>query len=205
MAFSLVLSGGGLKGLTHIGVLRALEERGLTPSLVVGVSMGALIGSAWAAGRRVRELEDRALSLERSDVFRIAHVDMALRRMLAPAVYRREPLERIITDLVGDRTFRDLEHRMLVNTVDINSGHPMLWGLPGLDDARVADAVFASCALPGILPPLEVKGTLLRRRGDHRQSPRARRPPPWERGRWWQSTSGRVVSNVRGSSAPDSR
>jgi len=158
MAFSLVLSGGGLKGLTHIGVLRALEERGLTPSLVVGVSMGALIGSAWAAGRRVRELEDRALSLERSDVFRIAHVDMALRRMLAPAVYRREPLERIITDLVGDRTFRDLEHRMLVNTVDINSGHPMLWGLPGLDDARVADAVFASCALPGILPPLEVKG-----------------------------------------------
>ncbi|HKP30683.1 MAG TPA: patatin-like phospholipase family protein [Gemmatimonadales bacterium] len=158
MSFSLVLSGGGLKGLTHIGVLRALEERGLTPSLVVGVSMGALIGSAWAAGRRIRELEDRALALERSDVFRIAHLDMALRRMLAPAVYRREPLERIIIDLVGDRTFRDLEHRMLVNTVDINSGHQMLWGLPGLDDARVSDAVFASCALPGILPPLEVRG-----------------------------------------------
>lgn len=158
MSFSLVLSGGGLKGLTHIGVLRALEERGLVPSLVVGVSMGALIGAAWSAGRRVRELEDRALSLERSDVFRIAHVDMALRRMLAPAVYRREPLDRIITDLVGDRTFRDLEHRMLVNTVDINSGHQMLWGLPGLDDAKVADAVFASCALPGILPPREVKG-----------------------------------------------
>ena len=158
MSFSLVLSGGGLKGLTHIGVLRALEERGLTPSLVVGVSMGALIGSAWAAGRRIRELEDRALSLERSDVFRIAHMDMALRRMMAPAVYRREPLERIITDLVGDKTFRDLEHRMLVNTVDINSGHQMLWGLPGLDTARVSDAVFASCALPGILPPLEVNG-----------------------------------------------
>jgi NTE family protein len=158
MAFSLVLSGGGLKGLAHIGVLRALEERGLVPSLVVGVSMGALIGGAWAAGRRIRELEDRALSLERGDVFRIAHLDMALRRMLAPAVYRREPLDRIIDDLVGERTFRDLEHRLLVNTVDINSGHPMLWGLPGLDTARVADAVFASCALPGILPPREVNG-----------------------------------------------
>ena len=157
MSFTLVLSGGGLKGLTHIGVLRALEERGLVPSLVVGVSMGALIGAAWAAGRRVRELEDRALSLERSDVFRIAHMDMALRRMLAPAVYRREPLDQIVQDLVGDRTFRDLERRMLVNTVDINSGHQMLWGLPGLDDVRVADAVFASCALPGILPPREVR------------------------------------------------
>lgn len=158
MPFSLVLSGGGLKGLAHIGVLRALEERGLVPSLVVGVSMGALIGGAWAAGRRIRELEDRALSLERGDVFRIAHLDMAMRRMLSPAVYRREPLDRIINDLVGERTFRDLEHRLLVNTVDINSGHQMLWGLPGLDTARVADAVFASCALPGILPPREVNG-----------------------------------------------
>jgi len=158
MAFSLVLSGGGLKGLAHIGVLRALEERGLTPSLVVGVSMGALVAAAWAAGRRVRELEDRALALERRDVFRIAHLDMALRRMLSPAVYRREPLDRILADLVGTRTFRDLEHRLLVNTVDINSGHQILWGLPGLDDASVADAVFASCALPGILPPREVNG-----------------------------------------------
>ena len=120
--------------------------------------MGALVAAAWASGRRIRELEDRALSLERSDVFRIAHLDMALRRMLAPAVYRREPLEQIIKDLVGDRTFKDLDRRLLVNTVDINSGHQMLWGLPGLDDAPVADAVFASCALPGILPPREVNG-----------------------------------------------
>lgn len=158
MAFSLVLSGGGLKGLAHIGVLRALEERGLKPSLIVGVSMGALVAGAWAAGRRVRELEDRALALERRDVFRIAHLDMALRRMLSPAVYRREPLDRILADLVGTRTFRDLDHRLLVNTVDINTGHQMLWGLPGLDTASVADAIFASCALPGILPLREVNG-----------------------------------------------
>ena len=48
--FTLVLSGGGLKGLAHIGVLRALEERGLVPSLVVGSSIGSLIkilSTAW--------------------------------------------------------------------------------------------------------------------------------------------------------------
>jgi NTE family protein len=158
MAFSLVLSGGGLKGLAHIGVLRALEERGLEPSLVVGVSMGAVVGAGWAAGRRVRELEDRALRLTRKDVFRIAHLDMALRRMLSPAVYRREPLDRLLADLVGKRRFKDLSRRLLINTVDLNTGHQILWGLPGLDHALVADAAFASCALPGILPPREVNG-----------------------------------------------
>lgn len=156
--FTLVMSGGGLKGLAHIGVLRALEERGLVPTCVVGSSMGSLIAGAWAAGRRIREMEDRALSLQRRDVFRIAHVDMALRRMLSPAVYRREPLDRILQDLVGDLTFRELPRRLIVNTVDLNSGHQVLWGLPGLDDVRVADAVFASCALPGILPPRRIKG-----------------------------------------------
>jgi len=156
--FSLVFSGGGLKGLAHIGALRALQERGLEPSLIVGVSMGSLIAAAWASGRTVGELEDRALALTRPDVFRIAHVDMALKRMLSPAVYRREPLERIIAELVGTRRFRELRRRLLVCTVDLNSGRQMLWGLPGLDDAPVADAVFASCSLPGILPPRMVNG-----------------------------------------------
>lgn len=159
-SFTLVLAGGGLKGLAHIGVLRALEERGLVPSLVVGVSMGSLIAAAWATGRRTRELEDRALALRRRDVFRIAHVDMALRRMLSPAVYRSDPLDRLLAELIGNVTFRDLPRRLLVNTVDLTSGRQILWGLPGLDDARVADAVFASVALPGILPPRFVSGRL---------------------------------------------
>ncbi|NOT08074.1 MAG: patatin-like phospholipase family protein, partial [Gemmatimonadales bacterium] len=48
--FSLVLGGGGLKGLTHIGALRALEERGLVPEAVIGCSMGSLVAAAWAIG-----------------------------------------------------------------------------------------------------------------------------------------------------------
>jgi NTE family protein len=144
------------QGHRHIGVLRAWKARAIPRSW-----SAAAWGPRWrrrAAGRRVRELEDRALALERRDVFRIAHLDMALRRMLSPAVYRREPLDRILADLVGTRTFRELDRRLLVNTVDINSGHQMLWGLPGLDTASVADAIFASCALPGILPLREVNG-----------------------------------------------
>lgn len=151
--FTLVLGGGGLKGLAHIGVLLALEERGLVPQAAIGCSMGALVASGWAKGLALPELEQRALTVGRKDIFRIAHLDMALKRMLAPAIYRAEPLDRLIHSVLGDVTFRELPRRLVVNTVDLNTGQQVLWGLPGLDQARVADAVFASCALPGILPP----------------------------------------------------
>jgi len=156
--FTLVLSGGGLKGLAHIGVLRALEERGLTPSLVVGSSIGSLIGAAWAAGSSIAQMEDRARRIRRRDVFQVAHTDVALRRLLAPSLYRREPLEALITSLVGEVSFRQLQRRLLVNTTDLHSGMQVMWGLPGLLDARVGDAVAASCALPGIFPPRQILG-----------------------------------------------
>lgn len=55
--WALVLSGGVARGLAHIGVLRALEEEGIRPDLVVGTSMGSLIGALWASGRSSREIQ----------------------------------------------------------------------------------------------------------------------------------------------------
>ncbi|HEX6644707.1 MAG TPA: patatin-like phospholipase family protein [Gemmatimonadales bacterium] len=155
---TLVLSGGGLKGLAHIGVFAALEERGVKPGLVIGSSMGSLIAAAWASGMSPKDMRRRALLVRRRHVFRVAHMDMAFRRMLSPAVYRPEPLQELIDDLVGDRRFDDLLRPLLINTVDLHSGRQVFWGLPGRRNARVADAVFASCALPGIFPPREIGG-----------------------------------------------
>ncbi len=156
--FSLVLGGGGMKGLAHIGVLEALSERGLKPTRVVGSSVGALVGAAWAAGRSPEVLRELATNLRRKDIFVVAHSDMAFKRMRSPALFRREPLDELLHELVGDVTFRQLKRPLTVNTVDINSGMQVFWGQPGLDDVRVADAVFASCAMPGYLPPREIRG-----------------------------------------------
>jgi NTE family protein len=156
--FSLVLSGGGLKGLAHIGVFRALEELSLVPDLVVGSSMGSLIGASWACGMSADDMTARALRVERRHVFKVAHTDMALRRMASPAVYRREPLEGLIRSIVGSCTFQDLRHRLLINTVDLASGRQCVWGGSGSEAARLVDVVFASCALPGIFPPHEIDG-----------------------------------------------
>ncbi len=156
--FTLVLSGGGLKGLAHVGVLKALDERGRRPALVVGSSMGSMVAGAWAAGMGLDEMEQRALAVRRRDVFRVAHVDMAIRRMNAPALYRREPLDALLETIVGDRTFNDLHAPLLVNSVDLLTGQQVTWGLPGRRTVRVADAIFASCALPGVFPPREIQG-----------------------------------------------
>jgi len=139
-------------------VLQALLERGLRPTRIIGSSVGALVGTAWAGGMGLARLREIALSLKRKDVFAVAHADMAFKRMHSPALFRREPLEQLIQRLVGEATFPQLDPPVVVSTVDINSGMQVFWGLPGLDDIRVADAVFASCALPGYLPPHEIAG-----------------------------------------------
>lgn len=156
--FALVLGGGGMKGLAHIGAMRALEERGWVPEVVVGTSIGALLGAAWANGFSTAELTDVALGLERSDIFHVARRAIATRLIRAPAIYRGAPLEEMIRGFVGGLTFEELERRLVVASVDLNSGMQLYWGLPGLARASVSDAVLASCALPGFFPPREVEG-----------------------------------------------
>ena len=67
---ALVLSGGGAKGLAHVGVLRVLDSLGIRPDLVVGSSMGAIIGAMYASGYTGREIDSLARSLPIADLFR---------------------------------------------------------------------------------------------------------------------------------------
>lgn len=155
---ALVLGGGGLKGFAHIGVLRAFEERGLRPAVVAGTSIGSLIAAAYAGGMAVREMERRALALTKTDLFRIDRLRMVTKRLLSPSLYLEGPLEQLVNDIVPAKTFRQLDLPLLVNTVDLERGSQVIWGLPGLSDVAIADAVYASCALPGFFPPRVIKG-----------------------------------------------
>jgi len=155
---ALVLGGGGLKGFAHVGVLRALEERSIRPAVIAGTSIGALVAAAHAGGMSTREMAERASSLRRRDLFRINHLGMLLERTRSPSFYLAEPLREMCGDVVPPGTFADLKGTLLVNTVDIERGTQLVWGLPGLCDVPVADAVYASCALPGAFPPGSVGG-----------------------------------------------
>jgi len=157
---ALVLGGGGLKGFAHIGVFRALQELGIEPTVVAGTSIGALIGAAYARGMPLAEMTDRARALQRRDLFRLNRMGMLLERQHSPAIYLEEPLRNVVKSVASEKRFDQLKRTLLVNTVDIQRGSQVVWGLPGLRNVSVADAVYASCALPGFYPPGLVGGRL---------------------------------------------
>ena len=150
---SLVLGGGGMKGFAHIGVLQAVNELGIEPTLYAGTSIGALLAAAFAGGLPAGEMAERAISMRRRDLFRINHLGMIKDRMNAQSIYLEDPLRRLVESVVPRGTFADLGKPLLVNTVDLERATQVVWGAPGLDQVTIQDAVYASCALPGFFPP----------------------------------------------------
>jgi NTE family protein len=157
---ALVLGGGGMKGFAHIGVLKALEEAGIRPTVYAGTSIGAMVAAAAVSGTSADDLAQRAESLKRKDLFRINHFGMLMDRMKSRSIYMEEPLRELTTSVVPSGDFGALASTLLVNTVDIERGTQVVWGLPGLRDVSVQDAVYASCALPGFFPPGQVDGRM---------------------------------------------
>lgn len=148
-----VLGGGALKGMAHVGALRAIREAGITPQLYAGSSIGAMIAAAAASGRTPEQLTERALRFRRRDLFRINHMGMLMERMLSRSIYLEAPLRALCEELVDEGTFEEFAHPLLVTAVDLERGSPVVFGRPGFRRVPVRDAVYASCALPGFFPP----------------------------------------------------
>ncbi|MFL5402806.1 MAG: patatin-like phospholipase family protein [Gemmatimonadales bacterium] len=157
---ALALGSGGLRGMAHIGVLRALEEAEIRPTIYAGSSAGALVAAAAAHGFALADLESVADRLQRSSVFQIDYLSLLRYGLRTPALYRSERLLAVCHELFGDTTFRGLKTPLILSTVEVETTSPLWWGLSSLPDASIADAVYASCAMPGLLPPGRVGGRL---------------------------------------------
>src|SRR5919202_4544593 len=116
---ALVLGGGGLKGFAHIGVLRAMEERGIVPWVSAGTSIGGLIAAAYVGGMSVDEMAARARSLRKRDLFRLNHVGMLMERWRSRSIYLEAPLRALADAVAPSARFDELPRRLLINTVDI--------------------------------------------------------------------------------------
>jgi NTE family protein len=160
LRIALALGSGGLRGIAHIGVLRALAEAEIQPTVYAGSSAGALVAAAAAHDLSLSELERIAARLHRKSLFQIDVLGLLCYGTGALSLYRSAPLRELCVELFGTRTFYDLRTPLVVSTVDVQSSAALWWGTAALPDVPVADAVYASCAMPGLLPPGLVCGRL---------------------------------------------
>ncbi len=141
----LILSGGAAFGLAHIGVLQVLEEAGVRIDAVGGTSVGAMIGSAVAAGRSVREITQVAyrinwLHLARPTIHRYGFVS-----------FRK--LEWVINAWLGNATFDELKLPFICVGTDVLSGEPRVFS-----SGSVAHAVRISASVPPVVVPAKKDG-----------------------------------------------
>ena len=95
-----VLGGGGLKGLAHIGAWRAITEAGLVPGGIVGTSVGSLVAVLLASGRGWEELAEIAGVLERPDILRVNRRVVWLNGIRAESVFQEEPFRGYLDGLL---------------------------------------------------------------------------------------------------------
>jgi NTE family protein len=150
-----VLGGGGRLGAAEVGMLEALLGAGIVPDLVLGTSIGALNGAATAAAPTVEgvdRLRELWQDVERSGVFGGSLVDRV--RHLADhrtSLHSNEPLGRLLSHVVGDVDIEDLAVPFQCVAACIETAEAT-W----FDRGPLRERVLASCAVPGLLPPVQV-------------------------------------------------
>jgi NTE family protein len=152
-----VLGGGGLRGASEVGMARALAARGLEPDLIVGTSIGSLNGAVLASApidqstQRLTQMWDQ---MQASAVFGES-IFKRIRLMLDhwTHFHSNDPLKRLVEQWVSFSKLEDahIDLQTCAACIESSTEH---WFTEG----SVVDAVLASCALPGVLPPVEVGG-----------------------------------------------
>jgi NTE family protein len=139
----LALGGGAARGFAHIGVLRTLIAHGIVPNVVVGTSIGAVVGGAFAAGH-LDVLEEWARSLQLRNI--IGYLDV---RLNGSGLIGGDKLAAALLGALGNILIEDMPIKFATVATEVRTGHE-IW----LTHGRVVDAMRASYALPGIFSPV---------------------------------------------------
>lgn len=141
----LALGGGAARGFAHIGILRTLIAHGIEPNIVVGTSIGAVVGGAYASGN-LDTLEEWARSLQVRNI--LSYLDI---RLNGSGLIGGEKLAARLEAAIGNTLIEDLPMKFASVATEVRTGHE-IW----LTHGRLVDAMRASYALPGIFSPVPV-------------------------------------------------
>ena len=139
----LALGGGAARGFAHIGIIRTLAAHGIVPDVVVGTSMGGVVGGAYAAGR-LDGLEQWARNLQPRNI--LSYLDI---RLNGSGLIGGAKLAAEIETTLGRHLIEELPVKFATVATEVRTGHE-IW----LTHGSMADAMRASYALPGIFAPV---------------------------------------------------
>lgn len=147
---ALVLGGGAARGFAHVGVIRVLERERIPIDLLVGTSVGSLIGALYAHHVNSFELEWTAFSLDKGDLFDYTILSAGM------GPVKGDKLESFLTTKIPVAKIEELKIPFAAVATDLNRGTRVV-----LDRGPLARAVRASCSIPGVFQPVSHQGRLL--------------------------------------------
>ncbi len=139
----LVLSGGGTRGFAHIGALQALNDNGIFPEIISGVSAGAIVGSLYCDGKKPKEILN---ILTKHKIFHYLHLTIPTQGLIEMTGF-----EKRLKKNLEAKFFEDLEIPLLVFAVDMNNAK-----LVKFDNGDLVTAVKASSSIPVLFPPVKI-------------------------------------------------
>lgn len=139
----LTLSGGGMRGIAHIAILKALEEHGLKPDIISGSSAGAIIGAFYAAGIHPDEM--MAVVLKRNFFSRSSF------RFRRNGIFSTKFLYDLLNEFIGKDDFSTLKIPLTVAVTELTHGK-----VEYISQGRLFDVLIASASIPYIFPPINI-------------------------------------------------
>ncbi|NLJ40393.1 MAG: patatin-like phospholipase family protein [Clostridiales bacterium] len=180
MRFGLALSGGGIRGATHIGVLKALEEEGLKPSWIAGTSAGSIVAGLYSYGLSPQEMEDIAIDLRGKYIdLNLSGLALGLGQWLigkepsTDGIVKGKAIEKYLKKLTGSVNIKDIHMPLAIPAVDINRAQTVIFinRLPRtpakenrtiyINNVCLYKAIRASIAIPVIFKPMILDGRRL--------------------------------------------
>ena len=143
MKIGIALSGGGTRGLVHVGVLQALEDHKIYPDIISGTSAGALIGALYANGYKPKEIMDMSLQ---NNIRRMLNLHVPSKGFVTQAYLRKQ-----LVKFLPKNSFESLKKPLYVAIANLNSGQ-----IEYVHTGELHDVVLASSAVPVLFEPIKI-------------------------------------------------
>jgi len=151
LKIGLALGGGGAKGLSHIGVIKILEENNIPIDYIAGSSIGALIGGMYSSGMSINKIEEIARNTNWQQMFSLIDISFD-----GSGLIEGEKVKKFINDRINDHAFEDCKIPFSAIATDLKNGESVVF-----NSGEMGIAIRASISIPLFFKPVKIDGKLL--------------------------------------------